>query len=33
MSMEHVAKVSKDVMEMINKEGKNNSKFYELQDQ
>jgi hypothetical protein len=32
MSMEHTMKVSKDVMETINKNGKNNSKFYEIQD-
>ena len=33
MSMEHTMKLSKDVIETINKKGKNNAKFYELQDE
>ena len=30
MSQEHISRVSKDLLEMINKEGKNNAKFHQL---
>ena len=30
MSLEHSKKITKDVIEALNKDGKNNSKFYEL---
>jgi hypothetical protein len=30
MSLEHSKKISKDVIEALNKDGKNDSKFYEI---
>jgi hypothetical protein len=32
MSLEHTKKISKDVIEALNKDGKNNSKFHEIEE-